>query len=344
MVYLSIQTLKSARGFTNPCQKRELDLRDLSLDRLENLGLTMDQYDVIDISSNYIKRLENFPTLNRLECIVAHNNVISAIDSEVMSRNLPSLRVLLLTNNNISDISELTGLSKCKTIEHLSLLGNPVTGISDYRSIVIAALPFLRTLDHKKVTLSEKRVAEGKADGLISSPIAVSGHEKDKTPAQNRNSSESAKGEAKAGGIDKKLLQKAIGLASTPEMLAALEKALKSGTFNADFVKSMGNSANDSTESISEVQQETEIKAESSKEAEIEELNRTDLMKMSKADLINLAKKYKVSEAGTKATLCDNILKAYEPEKANCNESMKRKREDNGESDSIGATQKKAKH
>ena len=202
----------------------------------------------------------------------------------------------------------------------------------------------MRTLDHKKVTLSEKRVAEGKADGLISSPIAVSGHEKDKTPAQNRNSSESAKGEAKAGGIDKKLLQKAIGLASTPEMLAALEKALKSGTFNADFVKSMGNSANDSTESISEVQQETEIKAESSKEAEIEELNRTDLMKMSKADLINLAKKYKVSEAGTKATLCDNILKAYEPEKANCNESMKRKREDNGESDSIGATQKKAKH
>ena len=49
MVYLSIQTLKSARGFTNPCQKRELDLRDLSLDRLENLGLTLDQYDVIDI-------------------------------------------------------------------------------------------------------------------------------------------------------------------------------------------------------------------------------------------------------------------------------------------------------
>ena len=223
----------------------------------------MDQYDVIDISSNYIKRLENFPTLNRLECIVAHNNVISAIDSEVMSRNLPSLRVLLLTNNNISDISELTGLSKCKTIEHLSLLGNPVTGISDYRSIVIAALPFLRTLDHKSYAV-RKRVAEGKADGLISSPMAMSGHEKDKTPAQNRNSSESAK-EAKAGGIDKKLLQKAIGLASTPEMLAALEKALKSGTFNADFVKSMGNSANDSTESISEVQQETEIKAESSK-------------------------------------------------------------------------------
>ena len=86
----------------------------------------------------------------------------------------------------------------------------------------------------------------------------MSGHEKDTTPAQNRSSSESAKGEAKAGGIDKKLLQEAIGLASTPEMLAALEKALKSGTFNADFVKSMGNSANDSTESISKAARDGE--------------------------------------------------------------------------------------
>ena len=165
----------------------------------------------------------------------------------------------------------------------------------------------------------------------------MSGHEKDTTPAQNRSSSESAKGEAKAGGIDKKLLQEAIGLASTPEMLAALEKALKSGTFNADFVKSMGNSANDTTESISIVQQETGRETESSKEADIEELNRTDLMKMLKGDLINLAKKYKVSETGTKAALCDSILKAYESEKANCNESMKRKHEDDGESNDIGA-------
>ena len=111
-----------------------------------------------------------------------------------------------------------------------------MTGISDYRSIVIAALPFCEPRP-QKVTLPE-RAAEGKADGIISSPKAMSGHEKDTTPAQNRSSSESAKGEAKAGGIDKKLLQEAIGLASTPEMLAALE-ALKSGTFNADFVKSM---------------------------------------------------------------------------------------------------------
>ena len=34
MVYLTIETLKNARGFVNPCKKRELDLRDLSLDTI----------------------------------------------------------------------------------------------------------------------------------------------------------------------------------------------------------------------------------------------------------------------------------------------------------------------
>ena len=82
MVYLTIETLKNARGFVNPCKKRELDLRDLSLDTIENLGLTLDQYDVIDVSGNYLKRLENFPTLQRLECITAHNNSIATIDSD----------------------------------------------------------------------------------------------------------------------------------------------------------------------------------------------------------------------------------------------------------------------
>ena len=343
MVHLSIQTLKSARGFTNPCQKRELDLRDLSLDRLENLGLTLDQYDVIDISSNYIKRLENFPALNRLQCIIAHNNVINSIDSEAMSRNLPSLRVLLLTNNNISNVSEVTGLSKCKTIEHLSLLGNPVTGTSDYRSIVISALPFLRTLDHKKVTLSEKKAAKGKADGITSSTKSIGVNENDKNPAQ-KESSQSAKGEAKTGGIDKKLLQKAIGLASTPEMLAALEKALKSGTFNADFVKSMANSTNDSADSISEEEQPTEAEAKNTKKADIEELNRKDLMRMSKDDLVRLAKRYNISEDGTKAVLCDSILQANESEKASRKESIKRKREDDNDADDSSVMQKKAKH
>ena len=254
MVYLTIETLKNARGFVNPCKKRELDLRDLSLDTIENLGLTLDQYDVIDVSGNYLKRLENFPTLQRLECITAHNNSIATIDSDMFSRCLPSLRTLLLTNNNISDINEVKGLNKCETLQHLSLLGNPVTGISNYRLFVIAALPFLLTLDFKKVTQTEKEAAANGFDSTVATNYnnnnnninSKNNMEVDEKPSQNNNNSDKNneknknKLKAKKKTIDKDLLQRAIGMANTPEILAALEKALKNGTFNEDFVNSIG--------------------------------------------------------------------------------------------------------
>ena len=409
MVYLTIETLKNARGFVNPCKKRELDLRDLSLDTIENLGLTLDQYDVIDVSGNYLKRLENFPTLQRLECITAHNNSIATIDSDMFSRCLPSLRTLLLTNNNISDINEVKGLNKCETLQHLSLLGNPVTGISNYRLFVIAALPFLLTLDFKKVTQTEKEAAANGFDSTVATNYNNNNNninsnnnmEVDEKPSQNNNNSEKNneknknKLKAKKKTIDKDLLQRAIGMANTPEILAALEKALKNGTFNEDFVNSIGgnndnnNNNNDGDtrnnktatannnielnkskmkeeeetkkvgenapmqkteekESPKEVAKESMQPDDNMEEAEMEEeeeeevLTKAILMKMKKDTLIGLAKKYNVSETGTKKVLSNNIFNAYES-KQKGNGKSKRKRSDSNVSNSSTGSKKKAR-
>ena len=409
MVYLTIETLKNARGFVNPCKKRELDLRDLSLDTIENLGLTLDQYDVIDVSGNYLKRLENFPTLQRLECITAHNNSIATIDSDMFSRCLPSLRTLLLTNNNISDINEVKGLNKCETLQHLSLLGNPVTGISNYRLFVITALPFLKTLDYKKVTQTEKEAAANGFDSTVATNYNNNNNkinsnnnmEVDEKPSQNNNNSdknnEKNKNELKAKKktIDKDLLQRAIGMANTPEILAALEKALKNGTFNEDFVNSIGgnndnnNNNNDGDtrnnktatpnnnielnrskekkeeetkkveenapmqkaeekENPKEVAKESMQPDDNMEEAEMEEeeeeevLTKAILMKMKKDTLIGLAKKYNVSETGTKKVLSNNIFNAYES-KQKGNGKSKRKRSDSNVSNSSTGSKKKAR-
>ena len=407
MVYLTIETLKNARGFVNPCKKRELDLRDLSLDTIENLGLTLDQYDVIDVSGNYLKRLENFPTLQRLECITAHNNSIATIDSDMFSRCLPSLRTLLLTNNNISDINEVKGLNKCETLQHLSLLGNPVTGISNYRLFVIAALPFLLTLDFKKVTQTEKEAAANGFDSTVATNYNNNNNninsnnnmEVDEKPSQNNNNSDKNneknknKLKAKKKTIDKDLLQRAIGMANTPEILAALEKALKNGTFNEDFVNSIGgnndnnNNNNDGDtrnnktatpnnnielnrskekeeeetkkvgenapmqkteekESPKEVAKESMQPDDNMEEAEMEEeeevLTKAILMKMKKDTLIGLAKKYNVSETGTKKVLSNNIFNAYES-KQKGNGKSKRKRSDSNVSNSSTGSKKKAR-
>ena len=409
MVYLTIETLKNARGFVNPCKKRELDLRDLSLDTIENLGLTLDQYDVIDVSGNYLKRLENFPTLQRLECITAHNNSIATIDSDMFSRCLPSLRTLLLTNNNISDINEVKGLNKCETLQHLSLLGNPVTGISNYRLFVITALPFLKTLDYKKVTQTEKEAAANGFDSTVATNYNNNNNkinsnnnmEVDEKPSQNNNNSDKNneknknKLKAKKKTIDKDLLQRAIGMANTPEILAALEKALKNGTFNEDFVNSIGgnndnnNNNNDGDtrnnktatpnnnielnrskekeeeetkkvgenapmqkteekESPKEVAKESMQPDDNMEEAEMEEeeeeevLTKAILMKMKKDTLIGLAKKYNVSETGTKKVLSNNIFNAYES-KQKGNGKSKRKRSDSNVSNSSTGSKKKAR-
>ena len=409
MVYLTIETLKNARGFVNPCKKRELDLRDLSLDTIENLGLTLDQYDVIDVSGNYLKRLENFPTLQRLECITAHNNSIATIDSDMFSRCLPSLRTLLLTNNNISDINEVKGLNKCETLQHLSLLGNPVTGISNYRLFVIAALPFLLTLDFKKVTQTEKEAAANGFDSTVATNYNNNNNninsnnnmEVDEKPSQNNNNSDKNneknknKLKAKKKTIDKDLLQRAIGMANTPEILAALEKALKNGTFNEDFVNSIGgnndnnNNNNDGDtrnnktatannnielnkskkkeeeetkkvgenapmqkaeekESPKEVAKESMQPDDNMEEAEMEEeeeeevLTKAILMGMKKDTLIGLAKKYNVSETGTKKVLSNNIFNAYKS-KQKGNGKSKRKRSDSNVSNSSTGNKKKAR-
>ena len=60
-----------------------------SLDRLENLA-TLDQYDVIDIPVTH-QAPRKFSNVESAGVHIAHNNVIDGIDSEAMSRTLPSL-------------------------------------------------------------------------------------------------------------------------------------------------------------------------------------------------------------------------------------------------------------
>ena len=129
MVRLSVEQIKEAAGFTNTLGDRELDLRSCKIDKLENLGLTMNQYDTIDLTDNFLRSLSNFPMLPRLKCILAHNNSVSTVDVDNLLLSLPSLTSLMLTNNNISSLDEVKKLQRVKTIRHLSLQGNNIRNL-----------------------------------------------------------------------------------------------------------------------------------------------------------------------------------------------------------------------
>jgi U2 small nuclear ribonucleoprotein A' len=76
MVRLSLETINDANQYVNPVQQREISLRNLQIPVIENLGVTKDQFDVIDLTDNNIRKIENFPLMKRLECLLMHNNRI----------------------------------------------------------------------------------------------------------------------------------------------------------------------------------------------------------------------------------------------------------------------------
>lgn len=110
---------------------------------------------MIDFSDNDIKKLDNFPVMNRLNALLLHNNSVSRI-SPTLGANLPKLSAIMLTNNRIANVSELVHLASVTKLESLSLLDNPVTLKAHYRTFVIHRIPTLKWLDFRKVTQTER--------------------------------------------------------------------------------------------------------------------------------------------------------------------------------------------
>lgn len=158
---LTADLIDRSAAFTNTLGDRELDLRSNKIPIIENLIATRDLFDTIDLTDNEIKRLENFPRLQRLSTLLLGNNLISKIDSEFFSsKQLPSLNTLILTNNRILDFVDLEPLKEfAGSLRHLSLLDNPVTKKAHYRYFVISKLTKLRTLDFKRVRPAEVAAA-----------------------------------------------------------------------------------------------------------------------------------------------------------------------------------------
>lgn len=72
---------------------------------------------------------------------------------------LPNLHTLVLTNNRLSSLAELEPLSSLKHLKMLSLLGNAVAGVPQYRLYCAAAMPSLKWLDFQRITPAERERA-----------------------------------------------------------------------------------------------------------------------------------------------------------------------------------------
>ncbi|PWY98018.1 U2 small nuclear ribonucleo protein A [Testicularia cyperi] len=169
---LTPELLTRSHSRINSLKDRELDLRGLKIPAIEHMGVTKDQNDSIDFTDNDIRFLGNFPLLQQLKHLQMGNNVVSRIDSR-LGFTLPALQSLVLTNNSISDLSELVHLSKCSRLEYLTLMGNPISREKHYRDFVIWKLPQVRVLDFSRVKDKERAVARDLMENADGRPSAL---------------------------------------------------------------------------------------------------------------------------------------------------------------------------
>ncbi|KAI4462096.1 u2 small nuclear ribonucleoprotein a [Holotrichia oblita] len=103
MVKLTAELIQNSMQYINPVKDRELDLRGYKIPEIENLGATGDQFDTIDFSENDIRKLDGFPYLKRLKCLLMNNNRIIRI-GENLEDHIPNLETLILTGNHLEEL------------------------------------------------------------------------------------------------------------------------------------------------------------------------------------------------------------------------------------------------
>lgn len=155
MVKLSTELIQNSMQYMNPCRDRELDLRGYKIPQIENMGATLDQFDTIDFSDNDIRKLDGFPLLKRIKCLLLNNNRIVRI-GENLEQYIPNLETLVLTNNNLTELGDLDPLATLPKLRTLSLLHNPVSNKQHYRAYVAFKFPELRLLDFRKIKQKER--------------------------------------------------------------------------------------------------------------------------------------------------------------------------------------------
>ncbi|EJF66432.1 L domain-like protein [Dichomitus squalens LYAD-421 SS1] len=234
---LTPELIQSVPSTLNPVKERQLDLRGYTIPAIENLGITRDQHDCIDFTDNSIIVLGNIPLLRRLRTLLLANNRISSI-SQSLHLSVPNLTTLVLTNNNIAELGDLEPLKDVKSLQYLSLLGNPVREKKWYREWLAWRIPSLRVLDFQRIRDKERQAAKAlflTADNLptqLATTISqtVTTHSS-KPPITTDEPKPALQG--KAGRLMSKeeadKVREAIARATSVEEIRRLERMLKEG-------------------------------------------------------------------------------------------------------------------
>ncbi|OWF46174.1 U2 small nuclear ribonucleoprotein A'-like [Mizuhopecten yessoensis] len=250
MVKLTAELIEQSAQYTNPVRDRELDLRGYKIPVIENLGATLDQFDTIDFSDNDIRKVDGFPLLRRLKCLLLNNNRIVRI-AESLEECLPSLESIILTNNNMQELGDLDHLTSIKSLKFLSLLRNPVTTKKQYRLYLIHKVPQLRVLDFQRIKQKERETAAKMFKGKKGQALAQEVAKRSKTFTPGEKLAE--KRPTGPSKEDVELIKTAIAQAATLDEVERLNQMLKTGIIPGREIKRLRGDAVEEEEEEMEV-------------------------------------------------------------------------------------------
>ncbi|KAK9716883.1 hypothetical protein QE152_g24494 [Popillia japonica] len=227
MVKLTAELIQNSMQYINPVKDRELDLRGYKIPEIENLGATGDQFDTIDFSENDIRKLDGFPYLKRLKCLLMNNNRIIRV-GENLEDHIPNLETLILTGNHLEELSDIDPLITLERLTTLSLLHNPITAKPHYRLYVIYKFPQLRLLDFRKIRMKERDEAKTLFKSKKGKEIQKEISKRVKTFVPGGNMPNIAKSKGLSEQEIRKI-REAISKASSLEEVERLQKLLQAG-------------------------------------------------------------------------------------------------------------------
>ena len=221
-------------GRLNALGLREFAARGFKIPAVENMGVLQDGYDCIDLSDNEIRRLGDFPRMERLQMLVLCGNNIDRVTDD-LGTTLVGLTTLILTNNRITNLAEVDRIARISSLEALSLASNPVASNAHYRPYTIYRMPQLKYLDFRKVTKSEREAAVA----LFQSEAGMTLEEAVQAGAVFTDGGASGNGSGSSISANmtdeqKAIVRSAIQAANTQEEIESIDQMLKAGTFPFD--------------------------------------------------------------------------------------------------------------
>ena len=227
---LSPQIVGDAPKVLTPEGELALILRLLQLTDLEDIGVTRDQYDVIDLTSNLISVVDNFPPhFRRLSTLLLANNPIVEIAN---NQHFPSIHLLLLANTKLTSLKLLH--NKFPNLQYLVLSGSPIP--PSYHLLAVWMFPTLKYLDHNPVTAKQRAEAlekygdpENPKPTVYQDLNAVVDH----IPETSGTTGVARAVVKKLTPAERKLLLARLLLADTIDEIDAIEAALYQGSVDA---------------------------------------------------------------------------------------------------------------